>query len=129
MYKDLGQIEANKHLREVRGVSNFMNKDIASNLKSIGINSISDMLRLQLMSPEQLRLCLNRKLSKDIINTENLPYLEYHTPFEFLITVEENLKALLPYCDNDDTIVVNAPPKFFKELNRAQESYRASLNK
>lgn len=105
----------------------FKDKNVVSDLKSIGIDSISKLLRLQIMSPEQLNIFLNRRLSNNIINTEDFPYLEYYTPFEYLTSAEDNLRALLPYSKNDDKLLINAPSELLYELNNKQELYRASI--
>ncbi len=105
----------------------FQDKNVASDLKSIGINNISDLLRLQIMSPEQLNNFLNRNLSNKIVNTEDFPYLEYHTPFEYLTSAEENIRVLLPYSGNDDRLIRNAPRQFLEVLSNEQELYRNSI--
>ncbi len=106
----------------------FMDRAIISNLKAVGIDNILDLLRLQIMPPERVRVFLNRNLSERVIlNTEDSLYLEYKTPFEFLATPEKNLNALLPYCRNDDNLVVNASPEFLKKLSAAQTAYRDSI--
>lgn len=108
----------------------FMDKNIASDLKSIGIDNELTLLQLQIMSPEKLRLFIEERPSKrNILNTEDLPYLEYNTPAEFLMTPEANLKVLLPYGGADDTLVTNAPPEFLERLKAAQSSYIAAISK
>ncbi len=106
--------------------SKFSDQKIASDLKTIGIGNMLDLLQLQILSPVQLQKLLDREPMK-IINTEDLPYLEYHTPFEFLTPPAVILKWLLAYSQTDGRSIENAPAGFVDCLVDAQETYRTLI--
>lgn len=107
----------------------FKNKTVASDLASIGVNNMIDLLSLQIMSPNEVKSFLDRPILQKLVNTENFPYLEYYVPFEFLITPKDNLKVILPYAKSDPELVSNAPLSFIEKLSIAQEQYRISILK
>jgi spermidine synthase len=107
--------------------SKMADRTIAADLKAVGIQSILGLMRLQIMAPSDLRGFLNRDGAGEMVNTEDLPYLEYHTPFEFLTSPESNLSSLLPFAGNDAGLVTNGPDGFSAELGRAQAAYRDSI--
>lgn len=78
----------------------FADPAIAADLSSIGIQGIPDFLNVEILSPDDLQRFLHRPGSPATLNTEDLPYLEYRTPFEFLKTPEENLAAILPFASH-----------------------------
>jgi len=103
--------------------SKFADNSIAADFKSIGINTILEFLCLRIMSPAQVSAFLSQTSDSIPINTEGFPYLEYRTPFEFLISVEKNLESLLPFVSRDVQFVINAPDGFLEGLTEIQESY------
>lgn len=108
----------------------FKNTEIAKDLETIGIYDAKELLRLEIIPQEKLRSFLNRNnKEKHFVNTEDMPYLEYNAPFEFLVSPEENLKALAPYMGPDDSVVENAPAGFSEMLQKMQRDYIKELTK
>lgn len=100
---------------------------IRTDLESVGIRGIAGLMRLQIMKPSDLNRLLSRRKTGDMVNTEDLPYLEYRTPFEFLTTPESNLRTLLPFADVDGALVTGASDEFVTGLTHAQAAYRDSI--
>jgi spermidine synthase len=104
----------------------FDDTEIRNDLNRIGINEPLDLLKLQILSSGELKKWLeNNRIQK--INTENLTYLEYQTPFEFLHQPAEILDSLSGYWGNDGVQVVNAPVGFAEALEGQCIRYRTSI--
>src|SRR5690606_9289154 len=74
----------------------FAQTAISEDLKRIEIHEPLDVLKLQILSAAELQLFLKSDANRKL-NTENLPVLEYKTPYEFLNQPREILRALSPF--------------------------------
>jgi spermidine synthase len=104
----------------------FAEPEILTDLNRIGINEITDLLKLQILSSNELKKWLEDRQSSKI-NTENLTYLEYQTPFEFLHQPAEILDSLSGYWGNDFMRMVNSPAGLAEALKFQAADYRASI--
>ncbi len=102
-------------------------KNIKTELQSIGINNAQDLLKLQIMTPDQTK-CFLKHQPINILNTEDFSYLEYRTPLEYLERPTANLRNALLSCPNSRAeMITGAPQKFLNELNHMREIYQAGI--
>lgn len=105
---------------------NFNVLKIREDLNRIGIHEPLDLLKLQILSSVELKARLADN-NKGKINSENLPYLEYQTPFEYLRKTEDVLTWLNKYRGKPEPSVSNSPAGFLEKLSIEQKTYRDSI--
>ena len=104
----------------------FADPDILNDLNRIMIDEPLDLLKLQILSSVELKKWLENS-GPEKVNTENLAYLEYQTPFEFLHQPAKILDSLYGYWGNSRVRVIKAPAGFVEALEGRRIGYRASI--
>lgn len=105
----------------------FAHPAVSEDLASIGIDSPEQLLGHLLMDGEHIRAYLARDEERQI-NTDDNAYLEYKTPFEFLLPTDDIVAELLPYAGWDvDALLQSAPPKVRADVREEAEGRRIRM--
>jgi spermidine synthase len=91
---------------------------VAADLESIGIVGPEQFLAHMLMGPAQIRAYLSSSRD-ETVNTDANAWLEYQTPFEFLMETRDIVSSLLPFASFDPDLFSNISESELKGVRMA----------